>query len=323
MRKTAILIMIFICWGVAAQMLPGDGAAVTVYGIDGEIAESVGGLCDLSGAAVTGETEMRFEHYGDTLVRRIAGGQADWLRVSGDSIWSLGVDTRRENTRYSRGLPYLLPALSADGGDSVHHSVFMSIDRENKIYCRYSSSRGCGFILPGGDTIATTYCVETEVNDSVATVTGRRWYAAGAVWPVVEQITAQVGDEEYTTVNICPPDEQPLSRTASRSVDDRTIPGRGGAYDMLAQFHGSDSDPSRPTGPTADPSYGFTIEGDGIKVTGEGTEDAIARLFDASGRQWHEGPASSTIATSQLPSGVYLLHISSPNATQTIKLTVN
>ena len=154
---------------------------------------------------------MRFEHYGDTLVRRIAGRQADWLRGSGDSIWSLGADTRRENTRYSRGLPYLLPSLSADGGDSVHHSVFMSIYRENKIYCRYSSSRGCGFILPGGDTIPSTYRVETEVSDSVATVTGRRWYAEGALWPVVEQITAQIGDEEYTTVNICPPDEQPLT----------------------------------------------------------------------------------------------------------------
>ena len=324
MRTTAIAIMI-IAFGVtgAMQMLPDDGAAVTVYGIDAEITESVDGLCDLSGAAVTGETEMRFEHYGDTLVRRIAWRQADWLRVSGDSIWSLGADTRRENTRYSRGLPYLLPSLSADGGDSVHHSVFMSIDRENKIYCRYSSSRGCGFILPGGDTIPSTYRVETEVSDSAVTVTGRRWYAEGALWPVVEQITAQIGDEEYTTVNICPPDEQPLSQATSRSVDDRTNPGRGGAYDMLAQLHGSEPDPSRPTDPTADPTFSYTIDGSGITVTGEGTEDAIARLFDASGRQWHEGPASSTIPTSQLPSGVYLLHISSPTATQTIKLTVN
>ena len=100
MRKTAILTMI-IAFGVAraAQILPGDGATVAVYGIDTEITESVDGFCDLSGAAVTGDTEMRFEHYDDSLVRRIAGRQADWLRVSGDSIWSLGADTRRENTR--------------------------------------------------------------------------------------------------------------------------------------------------------------------------------------------------------------------------------
>ncbi|MDE5553657.1 MAG: T9SS type A sorting domain-containing protein [Muribaculaceae bacterium] len=40
-------------------------------------------------------------------------------------------------------------------------------------------------------------------------------------------------------------------------------------------------------------------------------------------RQWHEGPASSTIPTSHLPSGVYLLHISTPTSTQTTKLTIN
>ncbi|MDE5554753.1 MAG: hypothetical protein K2J10_06175 [Muribaculaceae bacterium] len=47
MRKTAILIIM--CGAVAvAQMLPGDGAKVTVYGIDAEIAECADGLCDLS-----------------------------------------------------------------------------------------------------------------------------------------------------------------------------------------------------------------------------------------------------------------------------------
>ncbi|MDE6367712.1 MAG: hypothetical protein K2K94_00570, partial [Muribaculaceae bacterium] len=163
-------------------------ATVTVYGIDAEIAECADGLCDLSAAAITGETEMRFEYYGDSLVRRIAGRQADWLRISNDSIWSLGADTRRENTRYSRGLPYLLPSLSAETGDSVRHSVFMSIDRENRLFCRYSSNRGCGFILPGGDTIATTYRVETEVSDSASTVLRRQWYAEGAVWPVSNQL---------------------------------------------------------------------------------------------------------------------------------------
>ena len=55
MKKTAILIMVII-YGVASamQMLPCDGARVTVYGIAAEIAESPDGLCDLSGAAVTG-----------------------------------------------------------------------------------------------------------------------------------------------------------------------------------------------------------------------------------------------------------------------------
>lgn len=32
MRKTAILIMIIICWGAVAQLLPGDGAWVTLIG---------------------------------------------------------------------------------------------------------------------------------------------------------------------------------------------------------------------------------------------------------------------------------------------------
>ena len=47
--------MLIVC-GVATamEMLPGDGARVTVYGIEAEIAESPDGLCDLSGAAVTG-----------------------------------------------------------------------------------------------------------------------------------------------------------------------------------------------------------------------------------------------------------------------------
>lgn len=323
MRTTAIAMMI-IAFGVAGavQMLPGDGATVTVYGLDAEIDESAGGLCDLSGAAVTGETEIRFEYYGNTLVRCIAVRQVDWLRVSGDTIWSLGADTRRENTRYTRGLPYLLPALSADGGDSVHHSVFMSIDRESGIFCRYNSSPGCGFVMPSGDTIPSTYCVETEVSDSAATVISRRWYTDGEVWPVVEQITARTGDEEYTAVNICPTDAQPRSRAAARGMNGKPNAG-GSVYDMLARLHNADPDPSRPADPTYDPAYSFTMDGGGITVTGEGTEDATARLFDAAGRQWHEGAASVTIPTSHLPSGVYLLQISSQTTTHTSKITIN
>ncbi len=93
MREAAI-VMTIIAFGVAGamQMLPGDGATVTVYGLDAEIADGADDLFDLTGADVTGETEMRFEHYGESLVRRVAGLQADWLRVSGD--------TRRENNRY-------------------------------------------------------------------------------------------------------------------------------------------------------------------------------------------------------------------------------
>ena len=59
MKKTAILVIITAC-EIMAQMLPDDGATVTVYGLDAEIAES-GDLCDLSAADITGETEMRFE----------------------------------------------------------------------------------------------------------------------------------------------------------------------------------------------------------------------------------------------------------------------
>ena len=40
MSKSVILIVIIMCATAAAQMLPGDGAAVTVYGIDAEITTS-------------------------------------------------------------------------------------------------------------------------------------------------------------------------------------------------------------------------------------------------------------------------------------------
>ncbi len=325
MRKTAILIMIIVCGMAGAmEMLPGDGARVTVYGIEAEIVESPDGICDLSGAAVTGETEIRFEYYGDTLVRCVAGMRADWLRISNDTIWSIGADTRRENIRYGHGLPYLLPCRSAEAGDSVHHSVFMTIDRENHIASRYSSRRGCGFIMPDGDTIPTTYCVETEVSDSAATVLRRQWYAEGAVWPVVEQVTAKAGDEEYSAVNICPVSEQPRQRAAVRGINGRVrTSGGGGIYDMLAQLHGTDPHPAYPTDPTADQPYAYAIDPQGITVRGAGAEDATARLFDAAGRQWHEGPATTTIPTTHLPAGVYLLQISTPTATHTCKLMLN
>ena len=49
MRNTSIMMIIVACSvATVAQMLPGDGAKVTVYGIDAEIAEGVDGLCDLS-----------------------------------------------------------------------------------------------------------------------------------------------------------------------------------------------------------------------------------------------------------------------------------
>lgn len=305
------------------QMLPGDGARLTVYGLDTEIVESPDKLCDLSDAPIIGEAEMRFEYYGDTLVRLIGEPQADWLRISNDTIWSVGTDTRRQNTRLSHGLPYLLPCRSAEADDSVHHGVFMSIDRESRIASRYSSRKGGGFILPGGDTIPSTYCVETEVSDSAATVISRRWYAQGAIWHVVEQVTLRSGDEEYTAVNVCTLDEQPRRRNAVRSMNDSAKPDGGGIYDMLAQLHNSAPDPSHPTDPTCDHTYAFTIDSQGITVTGEGADNATARLFDAAGRQWHEGPASETIPTNHLPSGVYLLQLSTATTNHTTKLTIN
>ena len=327
MRKTVIALIINICAStLAMQMLPGDGARVTVYGIEAEIAENPDGLCDLSGAAVTGETELRFEHYGDTLVRCIAGMRADWLRISNDTIWSIGSDTRRESIRYGHGLPYLLPCRSADSGDSVRHSVFLTVDRDSHILCRYSSRKGRGFIMPDGDTIASTYCVETEVSDSATTMRRRQWYAEGAVWPVVEQLTAKAGGEEYSAVNICPVGEQPRPRAAAKGKNGRvkTAGSRpGGIYDMLAQLHSSDPAPTAPTDPTIDPAYAFTIDGDGINVTGGNTGLVTARLYDAAGRQWHEGPATATIPTAKLHAGVYLLQLNSFQSTQTIKLTIN
>ncbi len=315
--------MMTVCAGAAAvELLPGDGECVKVYRLEAEIDAGADGVCDLSGAAVTGETGMRFEHYGDSLVRRVAGLQADWLRVSGDTVWSLGADTRRENTRYAHGLPYLLPCLSTEGGDSVRHNVFMTIDRENDIFSRYSSRQGCGFILPGGDTIASTYCVETEVSGSGVTVSHSRWYADGAAWPVVEQVTARAGDQEQSAVTICPPDEQPGPQVASRAMDGRANPGSGSVYDMLARLHNSDPDPTRPGAPAEDPTFSYAMTAEGITISGECADGATARLFDAAGRQWHEGPATQTIATASLPAGVYLLHITTPTTSQTLKLTL-
>ncbi|MDE6702426.1 MAG: T9SS type A sorting domain-containing protein [Muribaculaceae bacterium] len=324
MRTTAILTIILVCVTAGAiQMLPDDGATLTVYELDAEIVESPDELCDLSGATVTGETEMRFEYYGDTLVRRIAGMCADWLRINADTIWSVGADTRRENTRFAHGLPYLLPCMSSDANDSVRYSVFMSIDRESRIACSYTSRKGGGFILPGGDTIPSTYCVETVVSDSVATMTDRRWYAEGKIWHVVEQVTMQSGDGEYTTVNICPLSGQPLQSNAIKVMNFGTKSGGGGIYDMLSQLHSTDPNQSLPTEPTYDQPYAFTIDQQGITVTSETADNAIARLFDAAGRQWHEGQASETISTTRLPSGVYLLQISTPTTTHTTKLTIN
>ncbi len=47
MRRIAIM-MVVVGWAaMAAQVLPGDGESLTVYGIDAEIGECDGGLCDL------------------------------------------------------------------------------------------------------------------------------------------------------------------------------------------------------------------------------------------------------------------------------------
>lgn len=324
MRTTAILIMIIVC-GVAGaiQMLPGDSSNVTIYRLDTELPENTEGICDLSGASVSSETEVRFEYYGDTLVRLIAEQRADWLRISNDTIWRVGADTRRENIRFAHGIPYLLPYRNADAGDSVRHSVFMNIDRRNNIAYRYSSHKGCGFILPGGDTISSTYCVETEMSDSAATMISRRWYAEGAIWPIVEQVIAHNGEEKYSSVNICPLDGQPRRRNAVKGMNDDMRHGDGSIYHMLAQLHNSVTNPSQPAEPIYDQPYTFTIDNTGITITGESAENTTARLFDAAGRQWHEGPATATIPTTHLPSGVYLLQVSNSNSTLSSKITIN
>lgn len=59
---------------------------------------------------------------------------------------------------------------------------------------------------------------------------------------------------------------------------------------------------------------------DGAAVTVYGVDAEIA---EGAGRQWHEAPASRTIPTSHLPSGVYLINITTPTTTQTTKLTLN
>lgn len=103
MRQTAIMIMMAICWAAAAaQVLPGDGEGLTIYDLDVEIGDCVGGLCDLSGATVTSETGMRFEYYGDTLVRRVAGPRADWAQTGlryGSSIQRVACGTRERHPR--------------------------------------------------------------------------------------------------------------------------------------------------------------------------------------------------------------------------------
>lgn len=319
MRQTAIMIMMVICWAAAAaQVLPGDGEGLTIYDLDVEIGDCDGGLCDLSGATVTSETGMRFEYFGDTLVRRVTGPRADWLRISNDTVWSVGTDTRRESTRYSHGLPYLLPCKASGMADSLRHSMFLSIDRDNLVCCRYSSRRGEGFILPGGDTIPSTYCIETETCDTTGTMRHRRWYAEGAVWPVVEQVTVCSDQEEYSTVNICPPEEQPRHKAAVKGTGGSRQPR--GIYGILAQLHGTDPDPGSPTWPAG--GFDITVTHQCISVTGEGTDRATVRLFDTAGRLWHEGTASSVIPTGYLAPGVYLLQIVSDTATFSTKLTI-
>ena len=96
MGRMAMMIVMMVCRVAAvAQVLPGDGECLSVYGLDAGLGQPAGGVYDLSSAAVTDETDMRFEYYGDTLVRVIAGPRADWLRISGDTIWSAGTDTRQ------------------------------------------------------------------------------------------------------------------------------------------------------------------------------------------------------------------------------------
>ncbi len=203
--------------------------------------------------------------------------------------------------------------------DSLRHNIFLSINQENPVSCRYSSGKGAGFILPGGDTIPSTYLIMTEVRDTTGIVRHSRWYAQGAVWPVVEQVTVNAGQEEYAAVNICPPDEQPRPKTLAKGTDRRNA--SVGIYGLLAQLHGSDPSPE-PALPPGSGGYDITVTPRGITVRGEGADRATVRLYDTAGRLWHEGDASVPIPTSHLTAGVYLLHLTSDTVTYTTKLTI-
>ena len=261
---------------------------------------------------------MKFEYYGDSLVRRIAGPRADWLRICNDTIWGLGTDTRRDNIRFLRGLPYLMPCRDAAVTDSGHHCLFMTHDRDNLITSRYSSGKGCSFILPGSDTIMSTYCIDTELCDTLSKVSHRRWYAEGAVWPVVEYVDIKIGEDEFTSLNICPPEDQPRSRMYAKGKTSRTP---SDIYGMLAMIHSNDPLPSSPLPPHDSLPYTINLADGRITVGGEDIDNVTLRLYDTAGRQWHEGAASSAIPTSHLPAGIYLLHITSYSTSCTVKLS--
>lgn len=292
-----------------ARMLPGDGQKQWRWVIDASMPgnPSGGELVDLSDAAISEAFESRYSVYGDTLVCRTMPGVRDWFVLRDGSLWTVGANDRVSRHAYSHGLMYvpedLCPSVIS-ASDTLTVSAIDTPPVTLTVRSTLSVSPGPGFILAAGDTVYRTVevreqNVRTGATGGAVTVSDRRWYADGCMFPVVEETGIESGGELHATLTVCPPSEQPCVRGPK---------SRGDGY-----FGG----PPRPE-PGGEGCTGIVMEGGMIKAGGA---DLTISVCDIQGRVIRTGAGG--VPTVGLPPGWYIITASGDTGDTSVKFRID
>lgn len=293
----------------AARLLPEDGQRQWRWSIDatmpGDYPE--GELIDLSDAPVTEAYETHYRVYGDTLVCRSLPGMRDWFVLRDSSLWTVGANDRVTRHAYSRGVPYLPPYLALSvrrTTDSLTVSAIDSRPSTLAVSSTLSVSPGPGFILAAGDTVPRTVevrelSIRTDSAGATVTLSDRRWYADGLMFPVVEEWGIVAGDGLYATLTICPPSEQPHPGGAE---------SRGGGV-----FRASPR-------PYVEECVDIVRHGD-MLTAGSHPDDTSISVCDIQGRLMRTGTGS--VSTGGLPPGWYIITVSGASGETPVKFRID
>jgi hypothetical protein len=313
---------------------------------------------DFSQAIVRSEHHpVLYLSFGDSALVRFEGGTQYSYTISGDSVLWMGYEN--PTTKAGDSIPPLAMRFPMDYGDSIATPLYFKGDYcgNNALAMRgeYKTiADGRGTLILPDDTVPdvmrlrTEYTVKVKIdrdmdmapiseNDTLMTktVTAWRWYSSDYRYPLAESIRSVYLDpqgneaQRHEVSYIFTPDAQEyaLENSPRRMLANMQGYGTGDGIGHNGSGHGSMS--------LVD-NVRVTFDADGVHVTVNRMESATGDggitvvLSDQLGRVWHSvtghfsdgGQWSGEIATSWIPSGNYVLHISTSGDTVTHKLII-